>query len=439
MGNVLIVEDNEDLRHVLVKLVKKQNLRAFAAETGAAALQIVNSNIIDLVFLDIGLPDMNGITLIEEIHHINADCEIVMLTAANDARSAVDSLKAGAVDYLLKPFELLEFRHILNRVMAGRLAAKKARLEAADNDNVYSMIGISASMERLKADIGTAAGVRSSVLVTGETGTGKELVARAIHASMGEGKGVFVKIDCGALSAHIVESELFGHEKGAFTDAGQAKKGLVEIADGGVLFLDEIGNLPLELQPKLLRLLEDSTFRRVGGVHDITVQVKVIAATNADIEQKVRKGGFREDLYYRLNVLHLHVPPLRERPKDVLLLADFYLRSFARELKKDIRGLTPDMEQVFCAYSWPGNVRELKNCLERAVIYSHGNRISSEAFRGISGPSLCSNGTEAKLIPLREMEGKYIRKVLESTGNNKSEAARILGISRTTLRDKLQN
>jgi DNA-binding NtrC family response regulator len=263
------------------------------------------------------------------------------------------------------------------------------------------------------------------------------MVARAIHEFAGPDKGVFVKVDCGTLSASIIESELFGHEKGAFTDARESRKGLVEIADGGTIFLDEIGNLPIGLQPKLLRLIEESTFRRVGGVKDIQVSVRVIAATNADVEEEVRLGHFREDLFYRLNVINLLIPPLREREGDIMILAEHFLHQFAEEMKKNIRGFTPQSEELFKEHDWPGNVRELRNIIERSVIYCQrdwAEPVGLKATRldGVEGPG-------APLVSLREMEIDYIKKVLARTGNNKSEAARILNISRTTLRDKLKN
>ncbi|MDT8334716.1 MAG: sigma 54-interacting transcriptional regulator, partial [Desulfurivibrionaceae bacterium] len=271
MGKVLIIEDSEDLRLSLRDLVGKAGCTPFTAATGAEGLRQLECQLIDVVFLDIGLPDADGIELISVIHDLAPDVDIVMLTGNDDARSAVNSLKSGAVDYILKPFDLVEFRHILNRLMAGRLSARQETLASREKSGTVNLIGNSRGMIQLKDDIQTAAQVRVPVLVTGETGTGKEMVARAIHRLAGAGAGVFAKVDCGTLSASIIEAELFGSEKGAYTDARETRKGLVEIADGGVLFLDEIGNLPLALQPKLLRLVEESTFRRVGGVKDIQV------------------------------------------------------------------------------------------------------------------------------------------------------------------------
>jgi DNA-binding NtrC family response regulator len=437
MGKVLIIEDSEDLRFSIAELVKKAGYVPLAVENGAAGLRLLEYQLIDVVFLDIGLPDANGIDLISVIHGIAPDVDIVMLTGNDDARSAVNSLKAGAVDYILKPFDVVEFRHVLNRLMGGRLSARQEKLDSRAKGDSLDLLGNSRGMVQLKDDIQTAAKVRVPVLVTGETGTGKEMVARAIHRLAGAKGGVFAKVDCGTLSASIIEAELFGSEKGAFTDARETRKGLVEIADGGVLFLDEIGNLPLALQPKLLRLVEESTFRRVGGVKDIQVNVRIVAATNADVAEEVRAGRFREDLFYRLNVIGLRIPPLRERGGDVLLLANHFLRHFAKEMKKNVKGFSPRTDQLFLDHHWPGNVRELKNIIERTVIYCQrewATPVGLEVVRTEGG-----NVAADKLLTLRDMERRYLQKVLRQTGNNKSEAARILDISRTTLREKLKD
>jgi transcriptional regulator with PAS, ATPase and Fis domain len=298
---------------------------------------------------------------------------------------------------------------------------------------ISSIIGSSPAMERVKDAIRLASEVESPVLVTGETGTGKELVARAIHDTRTGPGNIFVKVDCGTLSASLIESELFGHSKGAFTDARTEKKGLVELANGGTLFLDEIGNLPLELQPKMLRLIEESTFRRVGGIKDIQVKIRIIAATNVELERKIAEGHFREDLYYRLNVVPVSLPPLRERGEDILQLASYFLHELKRDLRKKIRGFTPEASRKMLAHGWPGNIRELKNLIEREVIFCKGSWITMMNLDDSSG----RQEQEEMLRPLREIEQKYIRKVLNRVNNNKSKAARILGISRTTLREKL--
>jgi DNA-binding NtrC family response regulator len=436
MGAVLIVDDMEDLRFSLTSIVKKEGCTVSSAANGAEAVEIAASSVIDLVFLDIGLPDTDGISLIGQLKKISPDVDIVMLTGVNDAKTAVDCLRAGAVDYIVKPFDVIEFRASLKRIMQSRLMGKKALLEA-ESVGVDRIIGSCEAMRRVKETIGMAAEVGAPVLITGETGTGKELVARAIHDSRSRQSGVFVKVDCGTLSANLIESELFGHDRGAFTDAIQEKKGLVEVANGGTLFLDEIGNLPVALQPKLLRLIEESTFRRVGGIKDIKVQVRIIAATNASLEEEIARGSFREDLFYRLNVIPIPLPPLRQRGEDILLLASYFLHSLKKELKKEIQGFTPAASQSMLQYDWPGNIREMRNMIERDVIFCRTGWI---ALSGLAPqPAATSQSRPQDLPTLRQMEQQYIRKVLNFTANNKSRAARILGISRTTLREKLES
>jgi DNA-binding NtrC family response regulator len=390
--------------------------------------------VIDLVFLDIGLPDGSGLDLIPAIKEIGDDIDIVMLTGINEAKTAVEALRAGAVDYIVKPFDIIEFKAILNRILQARLMGKKATLEHRDM-GIDSIIGTSSPMMRVKIAIARSSEVDSAVLITGETGTGKELTARAIHESRPGQKGVFVKVDCGTLSSNLIESELFGYEKGAFTDAGSDRKGLVEVASGGTLFLDEIGNLPIELQPKLLRLIEESTFRRVGGLKDIRVKIRIIAATNVDIAEQIDRGTFREDLYYRLNVIPIPLPPLRERGKDILLLADFFLHDLQKDLKKSFHGFTPEACTKMLRHDWQGNIRELRNLIERQVIFTKSGWITLASLTANSQTSATTNGKA--LLSLGEMEKQYIKKVLNSVNNNKSKAARILGISRTTLREKL--
>lgn len=434
MGAVLIVDDQEDLRFTLSKIVTKQGYSATTAATGMDALDILRSSVIDLVFLDIGLPDGSGIDLIHSIKEIGDEIDIVMLTGINEAKTAVESLRAGAVDYIVKPFDIIEFKAILNRILQARLMGKRATLEHRDM-GINSIIGTSPPMLQVKKTITKSSEVDSAVLITGETGTGKELTARAIHENRPGQKGVFVKVDCGTLSATLIESELFGHDKGAFTDAKNDKKGLVEVANGGTLFLDEIGNLPLELQPKLLRLIEESTFRRVGGLKDIRVNIRIIAATNIDIEEQIDRGTFREDLYYRLNVIPILLPPLRDRGNDILLLADFFLHDLQKELKKNFHGFTPEACTKMLHHDWQGNIRELRNYIEREVIFTKSGWITMATLTANSPKSSATNSN--MLLSLKEMEQQYIKKVLNSVNNNKSKAARILNISRTTLREKL--
>ncbi len=435
MGSILIVDDMEDMCYSLSNIVKKEGCSVFTAASGAECLEIIRSNIIDLIFLDIGLPDSDGIKLIPIIKNITPDIDIVMITGVNEAKSVVEALKEGAIDYIVKPFELIEFKSILSRVMQSILMRKKVHL-CWQHTDTGKMICSSEAMKPVQKAIHMAAEVSASVLVTGETGTGKELVAQAIHEQgLGNNKrAVFVKVDCGALSENLVESELFGYAKGSFTDASHDKKGLVEMANGGTLFLDEIGNLPISLQPKLLRLIEDSTFRKIGGLKDIKVQIRIIAATNCDIEKEIRNGRFREDLYYRLNVLPIVLPPLRDRKDDILLLANYFLHRFKKEMRKSIKGFTPGACCAMLAHKWQGNVRELRNLIEREVIFCKGEWLTMHCLQ--SDHKTIESDANA-ILPLKEMEKKYIQEILNKSSNNKSKAARLLGISRTTLREKL--
>lgn len=433
MAAILIIDDQDDIRFSLTQVVKKLGYSVTTAANGQDGIAILRSTVIDLVILDIGLPDGSGIDLIPSIKRTIADIEIIMLTGLNDAKTAVECLRAGAVDYIVKPFDLLEFKTTVNRVLQTRLMGRRALLEQHEV-GVDTILGQCPAMVQVKRNIQKASEVDSPVLIMGETGTGKELVSRAIHDLRPPQGGVFVKVDCGTLSSNLIESELFGYEKGAFTDARNDKKGLVELANGGTLFLDEIGNLPIDLQPKLLRLIEESTFRKVGGLKDIKVKLRIIAATNVEIEDQIDKGNFREDLYYRLNVIPVKLPPLRDRGSDVLLLANHFLNEFQNELKKEQLLFTPEAETKLLSHDWLGNIRELRNIVEREVIFSRSNWLS---LSGLNQQNLNRIEKDTTLLSLKEMEAQYIKKVLNQVNNNKSKAARILGISRTTLREKL--
>lgn len=436
MSTVLIIDDDDDISFTLKNIVKKQGYDTAIAPSGAKGIELLSTTITDIVLLDIGLPDISGLELIKNIRDISPDTDIIVLTGMDDAKTAVDAIKNGAIDYIVKPFELVEFRNTLNRVMQARLMTKKAA-QASQGVDDAQMIGSSNVMRAVFEQITIASEVPSPVLITGQTGTGKELTARAIHnSSQQHDQGVFVKVDCGTLSSNLIESELFGYKKGAFTDAQQSKKGLVEIAHGGTLFLDEIGNLPIDVQPKFLRLIEDGIFRRVGGLTDKKVQIRVIAATNISMQEEINKGTFREDLFYRLNVIPILLPPLRQRDKDITELAEFFLHTLKTDLKKDIHGFTPEAQQALVNHDWPGNIRELRNFIEREVIFCRDKWLALPSLTKTETPPATSSSYDFPL-PLREMEKLYIEDVLNHTSGNKSEAARILGISRTTLRDKI--
>lgn len=434
MGSILIVDDNDDLRFSLAQVVKNEGFSFESAATGAAAIEVLYSSVIDIVFLDINLPDRDGIDLIADLKEISHDISIVMLTGINEAKTAVEALKAGALDYIVKPFDIIQFKSVMHRLIQSRLIEKMVLLEEQELAG-HRLVCACEQMRKVKTAVARAAQVSSTVMISGETGTGKEVVARAIHSSKHQQRGVFVKIDCGTLSANLIESELFGYDQGAFTDARKDKRGLVEVANGGTLFLDEIGNLPASLQPKLLRLIEESIFRKVGGLQDIKVSVRIIAATNSDLEQGVADNTFREDLYYRLNVIPIALPPLRDRENDILLLADFFLHLLNKEMKKNIKGFTDQATQNMLRYQWPGNIRELRNLIEREVIFSQTDWLALSEL--VEKDAAARASATAHLKSLKEIEQEHLSRVMQGTGNNKSQAARILGISRNTLRAKL--
>jgi len=436
MSTILIIDDDDNIGFSLQKLVKKQGYSATLATSGTEGLEQLSHTITDLVLLDIDLPDISGLELIKNIKDISPDSDIIVLTGMDDAKTAVEALKSGAIDYIVKPFELVKFRSIIDRIMQSRIINKKF-IQAKESQKETGIIGSSSAMRVVEDKIAVAAEVLSPVLITGETGTGKEVTARAIHnRSKLRNHGVFVKVDCGTLSSQLIESELFGYEKGAFTGARKAKKGLVEIAHGGTLFLDEIGNLPIDVQPKFLRLIEEGTFRRVGGLTDKKVTLRIITATNIAIPEEIRQGNFREDLFYRLNVIPIDLPPLAKRGEDVLELADFFLLKLKNDLKKEIHGFTPEAYEALKTHTWPGNIRELKNFIEREVIFCRDKWLSLPSLTKTESALGFKQPTNFPL-PLKEMEQHYIQQVLQHTGGNKSAAARILQISRTTLREKL--
>ncbi len=430
----LLVEDDENLTFVLSNLLKEFSIKTYPSETLSQARQFLENEDPDLVILDLGLPDGDGSGLIEEIRANLPDTAILIITGRDDATTAVNSLKMGVIDYIVKPFDLNELRKTINRIIL-KILARRDVLSEQDSEGPL-LIGQSRQIKMINREIHRIADYPLPVLITGQTGTGKELVARAIHKASTVFKGPFVKVDCGVLSPTIIESELFGYEKGAFTDAKTSKAGLVEIANGGVLFFDEITNLPYELQSKLLQLIEEKRFRRVGGLKEIEVNLRIIAATNEKIEDLIKKGSFREDLYWRLNAITLNLPPLRERREDILCLAYYFLEKYCRQIKKTLKGFNDEAEKLLLIHPWPGNVRQLRNAVERAVIYCKGQWVGPEDLALTYATAQKQDSFQIK--PLSEIERDYIKRVLEVTKGNKTMAARLLGISRTTLREKIK-
>ncbi|HPI71759.1 MAG TPA: sigma-54 dependent transcriptional regulator [bacterium] len=457
-ANILVVEDNEDLCQTIAEVMKKEGHSVRTAYSGEEALNHLEKGLTDLVLLDIKLPRISGLEVLAKIREQASDLLVIMITALTDARPAVEALKSGAYDYLLKPFELDELKLVVAKALeTHRLKLEVARLKEQQRKRFpdSGLYGDSPAIQEVQNLIKIIAETpRTSVLIEGESGTGKELVANAIHASSSRADKTIIKINCSAIPENLLESELFGHEKGAFTDAKTTKRGLFELAHGGTLFLDEIASMKMSLQPKLLRVLETSSFRRIGGTTDITVDVRIIAATNQNLEACVREGLFREDLLYRLKVMVIRVPALREHTEDILPIAKMFIEQNNREFNKSIRGISLEASDLMLRYSWPGNVRELKNVLERAVILCKKDEITAELLHlepidQSSAAAAASPAAEPAKAPqpvrwddasvtLSEVEKQHILQVLEKNNHNKSKTAKVLGISRSTLREKLK-
>jgi two-component system response regulator AtoC len=443
---ILIVEDNEDLSFSLMKVLKKEGYAVMTADTGEEGISIFRNELVDLVLLDLKLPKMGGIEVLQQMKEIDSDILVLMMTALTDAKPAIEAMKQGAYDYLMKPFELEELRLVIKKALETHdLKREVARLKRGHQSKYPDdvLYGESSSIKEVRELIHIVAETpRTSVLIQGESGTGKELVANAIHYSSRRSNQPFIKINCSAIPDNLLESELFGHEKGAFTDAKVMKKGLFELANGGTIFLDEISSMKLALQPKILRVIETQTFKRIGGVTDIKIDVRVVAATNTDLNELVKNQEFRDDLYYRLKVMEIYIPALRDRREDIPLLTKLFLEEYNKEFNRNVQKLHPQTEELLLAYSWPGNVRELKNVIERGVILCRQNVLVPEHL-----PIELHEGEEPRPIPkvsmgnvsLQEMEKHHILDVLKSVKGNKSQAARILDISRSTLREKLKN
>jgi DNA-binding NtrC family response regulator len=417
------------------------------AATGEEAMERFQEASCDLVLLDMILPDLNGLQVLKRVKRLAPEVPVIIMTAYSEVRGAVEAMKAQAADYLCKPFDLDELKLVVHRTLeSSALAQKYRRLQELEQGRHQGarIIGESRAAKRLRQVIKQVASSEAlSVLIHGESGTGKELVARGLHYNGPRREASLVEVNCAGISETLFESELFGHERGAFTDAKAAKKGLAEVAHKGTLFLDEIGEMALPLQAKFLRFLEERRFRRVGGTHDIPVDVRVVAATNRDLLELVQAGNFRKDLYYRLNLIYIHLAPLRERPEDILPLAQHFLEQANHMFKKTIRAFSPEAEQLLAAYPWPGNVRELRNVVERIAILENEDYIlPAHLPPEVSGmrPAAAAEGFDVGTLfpkPLHEVEEAYVSAVLKRVGGNKTKAAEILGITRQTLRTKL--
>jgi two-component system response regulator AtoC len=441
---ILVVDDDPGVRESF-RLILEDHYDVVDVPDGPSALEVVRASPMDLVLLDIRLPGMDGIEVLERIKAIDERVEVILVTAVKTVRTAVAAMKLGAFDYLTKPFEEDELLSLASRALERRTLEREVALlrsELARTHDLDEIVGKHPVMEKLHGLIAQVARTSTTVLITGESGTGKELVARAIHRHGPRREGPFVAVNPAAIVESLIESELFGHERGAFTGAHQRKLGKFELAQGGTLFLDEIGTLRAELQAKLLRVLQEREIERVGGTRSIKIDVRVIAATNTNLKEAVNRGTFREDLYYRLNVVPILVPPLRERAQDVPLLAEHFLRRDTRDFNKRIEALSPEAVAALQAYRWPGNVRELENVIERCVVLAEGPVIQlNDLPLDVLLPQQATRVRAAEALPLNEatdqFERQIVLRVLERVGWNLTEAGRILAIHRNSLRVKL--
>ena len=447
--NILVVEDNETMRRAMVQILKKVG-RVAEAAGGIEALNQIKEDCPDLVITDYKMTGLNGLDLMKKIKSEHSDIEIMIITAFGSIELAVEAMKAGARDFITKPFSKEEILLKVNRaadiiqqrIRSNRLADENRYLreEVDVRLNYGDIIGQSAPMKKIFRTVRKMAASDASVLITGESGTGKELVARAIHNQSARSSGPFIRVNCGALAEGVLESELFGHEKGAFTGALRCKKGRFELADHGTLFLDEIGDVPLTTQVKLLRVLQEKEFERVGGEETLSVDVRVLAATHRNLKEELKKGTFREDLFYRLFILPVEIPPLRERKDDIPVLTDYFITRICDEMQKERFDITPEAMKILIGYNWPGNVRELENVLERAVVLSADRTLRESDFSFLisSGDAENASGTLDLNINLESLEHRLLKRAMKESKGVKARAARLLGIKEGAFYYKLK-
>lgn len=448
---ILIVDDEEFIRLNLMQILYEENYDVILKESGSAALKTINEEEIDLVLLDLNLPDMSGLDVLKHLKSIQPEILTIIMTGFASVESAVEAIKLGAYDYIKKPFKADAIKLIMRLALETQFLKKtvsELKEQKSQGKGIESIVGNSSEIKNIKNQITEFAGHDSAtVLITGSSGTGKELVASALHSLSNRSDKEFVEINCASIPENLLESELFGYEKGAFTDARTSKAGLLEKADGGTLFLDEIGEMSSLIQAKLLRVIENKKFMRLGSTKEISSDIRIIAATNKNLKDAIANKNFREDLYYRLNVLRIEIPPLRARDGDIILLADFYLNLFSTKFNKKITGFSDEAKDLLTKYEWPGNVRELKNIIERICILQkqpivEAFQLPSELTNNANGNTpennydyLSDSSLEAVI---RQTEINLIKKAYEKSGNNTSQTARLLKIPRETLRYKLE-
>lgn len=446
---ILVIDDEPLMRITIHDALASEGYTVESAETGQRGIDLLHEHLWDILLTDLKLPDRDGIQILKEVKALDLSTQVILITAYGSIDSAVTAMKEGASDYLTKPFSMDELFLIIKRLLRMKqLEEENVRLrkKIEERFGLEGLVGKSSQMEKIYQLIETVSQTDTTVLIYGESGTGKEMVANAIHLQSPRKNGSFIKVNCSALPETLLETELFGHERGAFTGAFRQRKGRFEMAHGGTLFLDEVGEVSSAVQVKLLRVLQERQFERVGGNETISVDVRLICATQKDLKEEIRKGSFREDLYYRLNVVPVLLPPLRERREDVLLLAEHFISKFSQKMSKDITGLSAEAKALLLRYPFPGNIRELENMLERAIALIKGKLIEPqdlpEEVCGQTTPirELCEKiqGSKPLATAVNLFEKEYIQNVLEKTKGKKGQAAEMLGISRKTLWEKIK-
>jgi len=447
---ILVVDDEELIRWSLEQNLSDEGYQVLTAGTGEDALRVVREELPDLIFLDLQLPGISGMEVLQKVKEISSDIIVVIITALGVVEMVVKAMKLGAYDYINKPFNLDELSLIVEKAMETVRLRKEVATLRAEQSQRFSPVNIIGSDPKVKAVMGMVEKVAKSdtttVLITGESGTGKELIAKAIHSTSSRAEEPFMAVNCAALPETLLESELMGHEKGAFTDAKTMKKGLFELADGGTLFLDEIGDMPLGMQAKILRVLEDRMVRRIGGSKDVSVDVRIISATNKDLLKAIDEGIFRSDLYYRLQVIPIKLPALRERKGDILTLIMYFVEQFNKEFNKDVKGISKMAERFLLEYPWPGNVRELKNVIERAIILESEEILLVEHLPleivAMGTKPRKSGGLDLQIPPegisIEAVEKELIEKALDMTAGNQSKAAKKIGLGIDAFRYRMK-
>jgi two-component system, NtrC family, response regulator AtoC len=433
---ILVVDDEAAQREMLAGYLEKNGYKVSTAGSGKEGLELCKDTFVELALVDLKMPEMNGIEFIEELKKTSPDTQAIVMTAYGSMESAIEAMKLGAYDYISKPIDLEELRMNIEKILETQSILAENRFLKEQIDERYKdlkIIGKSKNIKELLSTVVRVAKTDSIVLIRGESGTGKELIARAIHTLSPRSENNFVPVSCAALPETLLESELFGYEKGAFTGADKRKEGRFEIANNGTLFLDEIGDISLQMQVKLLRVIEAQSFERLGGKDTLKVDVRIVTATNQNLEQKIKEGKFREDLYFRLNVISILIPPLRERKEDILPLVEHFIDKINKKCGKAVKGITPSAKDLILKYHWPGNVRELENVIERGLVLCRGDVIDKEDLGWMSFTQ-----TQAPSDSLRDIERDHILNVLKQNDWNIGKTAEVLGIHRNTLRMKIE-